>query len=219
MNPFLKAAILTIIVIVFAFLMIMQLDNMRLDYLKKDIGIMTYTEQSREVILDYYYIMDNNSSKLCEHLSNLHKKQFVSVYSLATKMQEYQKKSVFNYEYEVLKNSYFLSLLKVYIHSFENNKLCGKNEVPLVFFYSETTNCQLCKVQNDILSNIAKKCKNIRIYAFPSDSSIEIITILSKKYNVSSVPSIVIDDKEKLDGLQRADMIIEILNKTGGQCS
>lgn len=219
MNPFIKAIILTIAVIIFALLIIVQLDESRFTEFAKNIDALAYESQARDVIYHYYRIMNNNSSETCPYFAAIRSRQLVNTYSLATQMNEYERKSIFTYKYVVLKKTYLLSLADAYISSFENAKICGREEVPIVFFYSETQFCPFCTAQNNGLIEIAKKCKNIRIYAFPYDFNFEPVSIMVARYNITEAPSLIINDQTKLSGFQNTNTIISLLVKNGAQCS
>jgi len=65
---------------------------------------------------------------------------------------------------------------------------------------------------------VGERCKNVRIYAFPFDSELEPVSILVGRYEIKTVPSIVIDDGTALMGVQSEAELVGRLAKSGASC-
>ncbi|OIO22138.1 hypothetical protein COV61_02610 [Candidatus Micrarchaeota archaeon CG11_big_fil_rev_8_21_14_0_20_47_5] len=218
MNPFLKAGVLTAVVVMLAFLLVSQIDSARSNELKKSVEAVLAEKQAEEVLHSYAAAMARNPEELCPYLSSLREKQLGKTYSIAERMQNYERSNLLNDEYEMMKVSYFLGLAQMYVSGFENRKTCDGGEVPLVFFYAEKETCADCMAQNAILSKVGERCKNVRIYAFPFDSELEPVSILVGRYEIKTVPSIVIDDGTALMGVQSEAELVGRLAKSGASC-
>ncbi|VVB57979.1 Uncharacterised protein [Candidatus Anstonella stagnisolia] len=218
MNPFLKAGILTALVVLLAFLMVSQIDNMRANELRKNVESVLAQKQAEDVLAQYSRVLAKSPQEQCPYLLSLRQAQLDRTYSIALRLQDYERSNILNAEYEQLKLSYFLGLSSMYVSGFENRKTCGVEEIPLAFFYKENSLCPDCLSQNAILSNVAKRCKNVRIYAFPADYSLEPVKILADRYKISAVPAIVINDGSAQAGLQSEAALINSLVANGATC-
>jgi len=218
MNPFLKAALLTALVVVLAFFTVSQIDNARANDVKKNVDSVLAQKQAEDVLAQYSRVLAKSPQEQCPYLFSLRQKQLDRTYSLALRMQDYERSNVLNSEYEQLKTSYLLGLASMYISGFDNRKTCGADEIPLAFFYEENSQCQDCLAQNAVLSNVAKRCKNVRIYAFPADNPLEPVKILADRYNIGAVPAIVVNDGTAQSGLQGEQAVIGMLSASGAVC-
>jgi len=219
MNPFLKAGMLTITVVVLAFVLMSQVDNARARELEKGVDNVLSEAQAEAVLREYTRVMARTPQEQCPYLLSLRQKQLDKTYALALRLQDYERSNVLNDEYEQLKVSYFLGLSSMYISGFELHNSCGISEVPLVLFYSEKNTCQECVAQDIVLSSVAKRCSGMRIYAFPYDSTLEPVQIISDRYEISSVPSIVIGDRTAQKGMQGEDELVSQLRLRGASCT
>lgn len=83
----------------------------------------------------------------------------------------------------------------------------------MLFFYSNDENkCGDCDQQGFILSFVRKKYPNlnVHVYSFNFDINNPAISTLKHYYNITTVPSIVIDEKAYL-GYRDVDFIENIL--------
>jgi len=219
MNPFIKAAILTVIIVALALLVVGQLDNARTAELRKSIDKTMSENVERLGVQHYAQVMASDPQSQCLYLTRLRQKQFDSTYPLAQRIQDYEKNNLLNQEYNNIKTNYFLGLTEIYLSGIEHHKLCGGNEIPIVLFYSEDTDCPDCRAQNRLLPLIANRCPGVRIYAFPSDSDLTPLQMMTDRYKITKTPAIVVDDKTKLEGLSSEDEIIAALTARGAACA
>lgn len=218
MNPFLKAAILTIIVIALAFLMVKQIDDARQKTLEQTIKNVAFETESNRLLNKYEQVMGEEG--LCEIMnSTFWEIAKERTYSLGERIQNYEKSNTFGDQYEQIKREYFVSLTDLYLTEFENKKRCKNfdNKI-LAFFYSEGTGCTECSAQNSILMSIAPRCPNVRIFAFPVNTDYPFLKLLVSRYNINQTPSIIIEDKIRIEGLQSAEQIISKLKNVGAIC-
>ncbi len=218
-NPFLKAGLLTMLVVVLALMLMSQIDSARTSELRKNIDSVVAENQANYVLMHYKQVMAEKPSELCPYLASLRQKQLDKTYSLATKIQDYERSNVLDTEYNTLKSSYFIALSDMYISAFENKKTCGLDETPMAFFYAENSNCPDCRAQDALMVKIAARCPKTRIYAFPFDSKFEPVQVIANRYGISSAPAIVINDKKTLTGLQGEESVVATLKEAGAACT
>ncbi len=223
MNPFLKAALLTIVVVALALALAAQLDSMRATELRSNIESSLFVNQENAVALHYSRVMANETTQQCKYLETMRQQQLNDTYPLSLKIQDYEKNNLFNSEYENIKTTYFLGVSDSYISAFEQRQLCGGNEVPVLLIYSEKKDCPECRAQNQILSSlVAPRCPNVRVYALPSDYPLMPLIMLNERYNVTNTtqtPVIIIDDQIHLSGLQDEDTLVAQLVRRGATCN
>lgn len=109
--------------------------------------------------------------------------------------------------YSILEIRHFLFLKSV-------NEKCSKNYRLVLFFYSNNEDlCGVCDQQGYILSFVRKKYPNlnIHVYSFNADIDNPAISTLKHYYNISEVPSLVINEKT-YPGYQDIDFIESILS-------
>ena len=222
-NPFAKAAVLTVIVVVLALLAANGLDAMRSNDLKQTVERIGLQNQETQVINHYDKVMAKSSDEECPYLMRLREKQLSQTYTLAPKISEYEKKNLFNDEYQQIKSEYLLGLADAYITSFEAGNACNLDEKRIAFFFRSNSgsnnDCPDCLAQGKILDLVGPRCTNVRVYAMPTDSGLEPVNIIVDRYNISSEPTLIINDRTRRVGLQGEDEIIRQLKAAGANCS
>ncbi|MFH0927327.1 MAG: thioredoxin family protein [Candidatus Micrarchaeota archaeon] len=216
MNPFVKAAALTVIILMLTLVLVWQIDSMRQNDLQKNISDLEFEMQTSQLLSRYGSAMAQESR--CDFLNYTESMQEKKAFSTAYSIQEYERSHLVGSEYENLKRSYFASLMDLYITTFENKKNCPDlGQVPVAFFYTQA-DCPACQVQGQVLSSVAQKCNNVQIFAFASDSQYPFLNLLVQRYNVSSTPSLVINDSQKIGGVTSEGELISQLKKAGAVC-
>lgn len=218
-NPFLKAALLTALVVGIALLVVNQLDAMRSASLRSDLERLTFSNRAESVLNHYGQVMARSPQEQCPYLMRLRQERLSTTYTLAPRIGEYEKRNLFNDEYVRLKSDYLLSLADAYISSFELARTCGLNETPLAFFYTSKSECPDCLAQGAILDRVGPRCPGLRVYAMPVDSEWAPLNLLVNRYSVARTPALVVDDRDRLEGLQSEGQIVAALRQRGVVCS
>lgn len=95
-----------------------------------------------------------------------------------------------------LKKPYTLLEIKHYLAMKQMTELCNRNLTLILFFYSnDPANIDESEEQGFVLDYLRKKYSNVKAYSIDADMDLGIIDVLKSKYSISTVPSIVIDDK------------------------
>lgn len=113
---------------------------------------------------------------------------------------------------ESIKQNYFLLETRHWLFIQKLNSECGTNYVPILFFYSDLGDCDICKPQGIVLSAIKDEYPNTMIYSFDTNTDYSLTDTLKEIFNVNSVPSIVIDDTLYTEFLNQ-DKLEKILEK------
>ncbi len=113
-----------------------------------------------------------------------------------------------------LADYYSLLEIKHWLFLKEVEKKCNNNFNLILFFYSNNEEkCTDCSVQGYVLTFLRKKYpeKNIYVYSFNTDLNNLAVATLERSYNVTKLPSIVVNDK-LYQGLKDRNEVEKILN-------
>jgi hypothetical protein len=216
MNPFAKAAAITAAILALTLMLVWQVDSMRESALEKNINDLEFDLQTSRLLMRYGEVMADDNK--CEFLNYTETMQEKKAFSIAYSLQEYERSNVLGEEYENLKRSYFASLADLYLTTLENKNACpGLNQVPVAFFYTQS-DCPACLVQGQVLSAAAQKCPNVHIFAFASDTSYPFINLFVQRYQISSTPTLVVSDSQKIKGVTSEEELVSLLEKSGAVC-
>lgn len=96
------------------------------------------------------------------------------------------------------------------------NEKCAEDKILVLYFYSNT-NCEKCEQQGIELTEARKIATSngstkINVYALDGEFKSAIVDAFKKKYNVSSYPTIVIENKT-YTGFIEKDMLVKELAK------
>ena len=163
------------------------------------------TEQELNLLLANY--LPNRS---CDIMNYEAEEMIPQINELARKVTFYEETKKFEEkDYEETKRNYMINLIKYWLY-LENLKTnCDLNITTLIYFYSNK-NCELCEDQGIILDYMKNKHKNdLMIFALDTDVNLNSIKMIMRSYNITKLPSIVIDgqlyqgfvDKETMENI------------------
>jgi hypothetical protein len=92
-----------------------------------------------------------------------------------------------------LKSAYFLMEIRNMLIVTEVGEKCSRNYVVLLFFYSNQRALEPSLAQGKIITAVKKKKPNLMVYSFDVDIENSAVEFLEARYNIASVPSIVVD--------------------------
>ncbi|MCX8194871.1 MAG: thioredoxin family protein [Candidatus Micrarchaeota archaeon] len=216
-SPYLKAALFTLSLTLLGFFLISQLDAMRSKEIRDSIDEIVNLAESERLLFMYSQTMDNSSKDLCSYSSKVAERRAAKAYELMLKVQSYEQSSVLDSEYYKIKEKYYLANMGLYLNMQAMKKFCGHSPYRFIlFFYKIKEDCPECRAQGLVLDSLRKKYPNLRIFAFPADTDYEFINVLTSRYNIETVPSLVVDDQFVLRGLQDEAAIDKYLRAVSG---
>jgi hypothetical protein len=129
------------------------------------------------------------------------------------KIQSYRKQSQINDEdYFLIERAYIIDNLRYWLLARQYKQECGGEYVIVLYFFSEK-NCPICPDQGVILTHY-KKIYEEKLLVFPINTDLEdqesSVKILRNRYNITELPSTVIDNK-KYSGVVNIDSLGEII--------
>lgn len=111
-------------------------------------------------------------------------------------------------EIDLIERNYLVDNLKYWLFAQETKKTCNLDILSILYFYSDDS-CPICPDQGVILS-FYKQLLQDKLLVFPINVDLEdtdaIITILKTKYNITELPSLVIEDKTYKGVVQKDDL-------------
>ena len=210
-----KITILAVILIMLiAILVIKFIDDYRFSSISKDINNLLIDSESSRIILMYpeiFEIKETDREKFCEYLDFNTKKQMDKGFKLVNLLKIYEESNLLA-DYEITRTQYFLSNVELYFYTLQSKKYCNNTNLStILFFHYSETKCPDCIVQGQILDKIREKCKNVRIITLAVDLEISPVELLKSRYNITSAPSLVIDDKIVIRNIASEEEILKYL--------
>ena len=111
-----------------------------------------------------------------------------------------------------LKKYYSVLEIRQYLFVKKASKQCNKSATPILYFYSNEEDCADCEQQGFILNYIRNELPDIHVFSFDSNLESSPVKALILNYNVTSVPSLVINQKTYA-GLRDSDEVTKIIKK------
>jgi len=209
-DKYAVALVITIMIFTLGFLLGTVLDNYKRTYVEE-----VAKQQELEFTslqLQYLYLESIQGTEKCPALYQTLENNIRTLGPTLDKMLDYEKsKNVNSTGYLFLKRQYLLSNLKYWLLSEELKKTCSGDYVTVLYFFSN--DCDICiKSQGVILSNLKQAFGDkLLIFAIDSDFTDEpMITLLKNKYNVTTYPTLVINDQKNDVFLNRGELLQKI---------
>lgn len=213
-NYYLGALLITVFLFSTILLISFLMDNSREEYINSEVSniVKNLNQMQTFFLMSEIYGKDAVCLSYSEQLKDLD----TQLWNLGLKIENYraaseefdknpfykEQKRVFN-ENEVF---YMLILKKVQSECSIND---SEKQVIIQFFYRNSDVCKKCDDQSFVLSDINEDLDDyIAIFSFDLDLNITSIDVLSKYYNVSSLPCVVIED-ESFCGMRDKDFIVD----------
>lgn len=176
--------------------------------------------ESKQQKIDYeslqwqYLFLTSTEDKeqMCILLKTSLDKSIVDLGESLDKIQSYKEQSQINdIDYKLIERTYLIDNLKYWLLATKTKKECGANYVTILYFYSDK--CEICPDQGIILTYFKKKYDD-NVLIFPINTDMEkdesSMKVLTQLYNVSVVPSIVVED-QKYEGVISTEQLGKII--------
>jgi len=189
-NIFLTSLVLTILIFVSGLLLNYGLDFVRINVIS---DVMLEHELNTEAYLVEQEFTDLFGGAGCSVLN----KRIISlkeeVRKVGADLGSYSRFSFFNKkDFDYLKRKYFLLQLRFLSHIENLNTACGRQIVPIIFFYE--IDQEDSERQGFILQEVSKNFDDsVIVITLDKDYEDEpLVQLLAQKYNVTQAPSIII---------------------------
>ncbi len=214
-KKYAMAFILTVLIFIAGIGVGMLFEEVRLNQAQRDIINEKANLQSLQ--LQQKYIESGTGD--CAALNRILEANINDLTEKMLAVIDYQQRSVFNQEqFDAQLRDYFLTELQFMLISEDIASKCEKDSVTVVYFYDENEQ----STQGFILDYI-KKVFGSKVFIFSFDSSFQeepLIPALLTSYNITTFPSVVIEDQVfqgETAAPKLVDAICKEFTKIGGQ--
>lgn len=187
-SKYLAAFAITTLIFVFGVLagnMVSEKKLVSITDLQQDIQIKTAGTELQYLLLAEHPCESVNSSTLTSQLFEIGSKLDFMEGQLGKK----------NKDVLSLKEYYSLLEIKHWLLTRKADQVCKQDNNWVLYFYSNLGDCGDCEQQGVVLSTLHKKFGNINIYSFDFNIDNPAIDAIKEIYKVTSVPTIVINNK------------------------
>ncbi len=203
-DVFWKAGILSLIVFVLGVLLGSFLDNYRVSQIEDEFKRVEIQWADAKVQSTYYQLMD---PALCDAAIKENLNFADKIYKEGIKLEEYEAANKIADKMVFDKQRYALLKVDFWINSIVLKEKCKADYVNLVYFYLDKPSFNQ-KVKQDTQSGILEDLKEeygagLMLIPLPVDLDISMVNIMKDAYNITEVPTILINEKTKLEGVTK----------------
>lgn len=210
-NIFFTSLMLTLLIFAVAMMLNYSLDFFRLDSI---MDVMQEHEINYNSYLAEEEFISAFGGEKCDAMHNKIELLKQEMRNVGIELSSYGKISLFKKkDYEYLERKYFLLELKFLASIEKLNRECSKPYIPILFFYD--TGDSLSERQGYILSEISDMYKQ-KVIVLSIDREYDkepLIDILLLRYNITEVPTIIIGEEIRYEGLTYSKEIEPVIEK------
>ncbi|MGC9059286.1 MAG: thioredoxin family protein [Candidatus Aenigmatarchaeota archaeon] len=213
LNIYIKAALLTALVFIAGIAVGWYLDSQRIVFLQSKIDELQISMSNLALEESFYKSVDMDRKTLCEIYTSKANEISVEAGKLGSYLESFKEISKFNVkEIEILKDKYFVSNLQLWLYMRRLREECNYSAVTILYFYTSVSKCEDCMAQGIVLDRLKKENpEKYMIFALDIDSNLGIVKALTKYFNVTSVPTVIINEKVKMEGFSSKEKIEEVV--------
>jgi thiol-disulfide isomerase/thioredoxin len=199
---YLKAALLTIAVFITGVAIGWYLDETRVYFVKSKIDELEISFSNLALEEEFYRSVATDSKTLCNIYISKANELALQAGKLGSYLESFREISKFGlHNIESLKDRYFILNLQLWLYMRKLREECNYNATTILFFYTSLKKCDDCIAQGIVLDQLKKKDPNkYMIFAIDADSKLGIVNALRVYFNTTKLPTIIINEKLKLEG-------------------
>lgn len=193
-GAYFLALLLSIALFAILLFLVYVLDSERVSKLDRQIMELSWeTEDSRLFMLYNDFLKENDRSTKCALWKTRLEQQSEKRVAFAEELQKYEEANAFSNDYYRVKRTFLLKNVEFLFYYMNYEKECDPNATWVLYFYPDRKQCIDCEVQAAVLDKLRNKCKNVINFAFPINFDVDIVNILKVRYNVTGVPTTILD--------------------------
>lgn len=191
-KSMLRAATVTVVVLLIGFLVGIQLDDMRTSYVEDRISEASVNTQTVMAVQNYLESSENYCQLVREEIPDMGENNA----EIGTSLQQFSSKGVSNEgRYKVLRRKYYVSQLRLYnmINSYRDK--CDNDMNSVLFFFDGDISSQR---QGAVLTEYRQDVDNsTNIFSFNLEvEESQVLDVLKSDYNVTDGPTIVVNGNQ-----------------------
>ncbi len=208
-NKYFKALILTAAILAIGLFSINYMDNSRAQSISDGLESRALELQATQQLFFYESVFPDDD--ICPALSARIESQKTEAGKALAEIEAAGKSRLFS-DSGLLKRKFILQNVELYLLISKAVNDCGSGAVkPVVYFYPDEYYCAECASQAAALDEVAAKCSDVRVFAFPTDLGIPVIDVLMGKYGVAKYPTLLFNGK-KVDYIVSAEALMQELS-------
>jgi len=205
-DLFWKALVLTIVVFLLGVFLGFALERNRIGNIEREFQRIDLQWNDAKLQTLYY---QNIEPRFCDSAIRENLEFADRVYKEGLKIEGYDKASFLTSDLELEKKKYALLKVEFWLNSIVLKEKCEAKYVNLVYFFANDPGFDVeadQSAQAEILKDLKEKYgKNLMMIPLPIDMDISMINIMKGTYAISKTPTILINERAKLEGLQSFD--------------
>lgn len=211
-HIYLKAALLTLLVFVSGIAVGWYLDETRVSFVKSKIDELEVSFSNLALEEEFYRSVVTDSKILCNIYISKANDLALQAGKLGSYLESFREISKFSlHNIESLKDRYFILNLQLWLYMRKLREGCNYNATTILFFYTSVNKCDDCIAQGIVLDQLKKKDPNkYMIFAIDVDSKLGIVNALKVYFNVTQVPTLIVNERQKLEGFVPKQELEEI---------
>ncbi|MFH1229153.1 MAG: hypothetical protein V1678_01875 [Candidatus Aenigmatarchaeota archaeon] len=148
--------------------------------------------------MQYNLVQEFKFENSCAALSTSIEDNVKKLSEIGEKIEQYSSNMNFDEaSYANLKREYTIAQLRLWLFARKAKEQCSKDLVTAIYFYSNEKECTQCSAQSKILTHMKGQLKD-KLLIFSIDATFKgepLIDLLRGAYNISSYPSLLVNDK------------------------
>jgi len=214
-DTFWKAFVITAAVFMTGIFAGVLLDSGRVDEVRNEYTSMDIQTSDARLQTLYYQTFENTTNfcgpAIEENLAFADK-----VYREGIRIDQYEKVNKLAPSLIQEKKRYVLLKLQFWLNCINLKKTCNASYVNVVYFYSHYNTTTQEQVQSAVLMDLKNQYgRDMMLIPLPIDLNITSIEMIKKQYGITLTPTILINEKIKLQGLQERNTLAEIIRQEG----
>ena len=210
-KRYIIAALLTGFIFILGLMLGLVIEGKRVQYIESMNRIEKLDYSSLQ--LQYAYIDQLSQEKNCDAVSKTFEKNIIQLENTRERLENYEQNANLNKkDLHALKREYIIAQLNYWLLAKRIKKICNRDLVAILYFYSTKEKCPDCGKQAFILTYLKQQFKDkLLIFSFDSTYKDEpMIGMLKDQYGINKYPTLVIEE-EVFGGFIPKDEILKTI--------
>lgn len=209
-DVFWKALLFTLIIFVLGILLGYYLEISKISKVEEEQKLIEIEWADARLQNSYYQLM-TPTSEFCEIAVDENLKFADKVYQEGLRLEKYEKTNRLNEEMIYEKKRYALLKIEFWMNSIFLKEKCKTKYTNLVYLFKNEPN-SFERPKQDVQSVILRDLKekygpDLMLIPFPMDLDLAVINMVKEVYNITSSPTILINEKIKLEDVKTIEEI------------
>jgi len=212
-RRYVLAAILTLMMFLLGVMLGLVIESKRVVYIQKQAKQQELDFLSLQ--LQYQYVDQLGQEKNCPAIAKTLDETVTRLESARRRLEGYtQTANINKEEFKILQRDYTLAQIRYWLLAKRTQKLCNTELATIIYFFSDDKDCPGCNEQSFVLTYLKKRLKdrllNFVIYEKQEEP---MVATLKKSYNITTYPTLIVEDKKFEGFVSREEILREICKK------